>query len=239
MTSKAIVEQWLNTNKITPKGFLLKDLADGNNNVLDLIAFAVTQYPGLTGLKAIVRQFGELEEETNETERVCENLLTELLAIRFVTNVLKERVVRLEALSPHRIDGRRCDIETIAAGNAAAFYDVKDLSIEILGQKPDKQFPGLATFEPVRPDRIRPWLKDRVDSCIAKGANYLIASLPVWHVKFKPGAGKLREDWVKPIYPDYSVLGPNNFKVVQRNTVPVFFKGVYVIRFNEHLLLEF
>ena len=34
MTSKAIVEQWLNTNKITPKGFLLKDLADGNNNVV-------------------------------------------------------------------------------------------------------------------------------------------------------------------------------------------------------------
>jgi hypothetical protein len=239
MTSKAIVEQWLNTNRIAPKGFLLKDLEDGNNNVLDLIAFAVTEYSNLLGLRRIVREFGQLEQETNETERVCENLLTELLAIRFVTNVLKERVVGLEALSPHRIDAKRCDIETIRAANVTAFYDVKDLSSEILGQKPDDKFPGLATFDPVRPDKIRPWLKDRVDSCIAKGANYLIASLPVWHVKSRAGAGKLREDWVKPIYPDYLVLSPNRFRVVQNNAVPAFFKGVYVIRFDEHLLLEF
>lgn len=232
---KTTVEKFLKANGIVPVlGPLREDLDEDNEFGLEYIAYAIRGYPALPGLLPGVKALATVEDGGFENERIYENKLTEFMGIWFVSEVLKEKVVRLESPSPHRKGGKKtCDLET-ATTAGACFYEVKDFSSEILTQVTVDV--GVTSFTPGLPFKIKPWIEGYVQNCIEKGANYLVCSVPAWHVRGRP---KLREDWVKRIYAKYQVLSPSRFRVDHGLSVPGTFKGVYVIRRDEHLLMEF
>lgn len=75
-----------------------------------------------------------------------------------------------------------------------------------------------------------------VANCIEKGANFLICRLPAWHSKGRP---KLSEQWVRPIYPDFTPVGRHSFKVEHGLTTPPWFTGVFVMRRDEQIFFKF
>lgn len=234
-TFKATVETFLSANGIVPvTGLLRKDLDEDNERGLDYIAYAITHYQDLCGVSLGVKLLAAVGDGSSENERIRDNKLTEFMGMWFVSEVLKEKVVRLEAPSSHRMrDKKTCDLET-ATEAGPCFYEVKDLSSEISSQLTVNV--DVTCFTPALPKKITRWIKRQVHKCIEKGANYLVCRLPAWHVNGWP---KLREDWVKRIFPKFDVLSPNRFRVVHGLAVPSTFKGIYVIGRDGHLLMEF
>lgn len=239
MTSiaKAIVEDFLRRNNIAPnpKGALYADLTEDNEYGLEYLAFAITNYSAIPLVGDNIKAFAELGVSDFDKERQYNNRLTEFLGLWFVADVLKEKVVALEGISPHRPHGSKktCDVQSIAGGEEK-FYEVKDFSSEILTQVDVGE--GITVFNPGLPNKIKPWIEKYVQNCVEKGANYLICRVPAWHVRMRP---KLTAKWVQRIYPAFNAISGHGFEVVHGLSLPETFRGVYVVRRDEYLFMKF
>ena len=233
---KTLVEDYLDAHSIVPvAGALQEDLDEDNESGLDLLAYAIENYASLPGVRQNIKAVASLAVNDFDGEREYNNRLTEFFALWFVSEVLKEPITALEATSPNRPSGsnKTCDLQSKSL-SGANFYEVKDFSSEFLTQVP--VYEGVTSFTPGLPWKIKPWIEGYVQNCVEKGANYLICRVPVWHVRKRP---KLSEEWVKRIYSSYTNIPGNRFKVGHGLTLPSFFRGVYVIRRDEHLFMEF
>lgn len=239
MTSshKAVVERFLRTSGVMPVvgGRLEADLMHPNDMALALISYGISCFPGLPGIVDKVKALACVRNGSAHDERIYQNTLTEFMALRFVSEVLNERIVGLESASPNGRGAKKCDLEC-EAGGARRFYEVKDLSSEILSQEAVPNHPGFTFFDPALPPKIRNWIEARIGDCLAKGANYLVCRAPAWHVRNWP---KLTADWVRELYPQFAQIGQASFRVQHGVAIRPFFKGVYLLRRDEHLLLEF
>jgi hypothetical protein len=235
--SKQIVHDYLLQKGITPNpaGALYEDLIEDNEAGLEYLAYAITNYRLLRGVEANISALASIPVTDFDKEREYDNRLTEFMGLWFVSDILKQRIVALEAQSPHRAAGsnKTCDLQSDAEVGAI-FYEVKDFSSEILTQQQVDE--GITTFNPGLPHKIKPWIEGYVQNCVQKGANYLVCRVPAWHVRKRP---KLTADWVKRIYPNFSPIGAHSFSVAHGLTLPASFRGVYVIRRDEHLFMGY
>jgi hypothetical protein len=212
-----------------------EDLKGANDMALEFISYAITCYPTLPGIVDKVKVLARVRNCGPDDERIYQNTLTEFMALRFVAQVLNERIVGLESSSPNGNGAKKCDLESERAG-ARHFYEVKDLSSEVLSQKPAPNHPAFTLFDPALPPKLTKWIEHRIGDCMAKGANYLVCRAPAWHVRNWP---KLTADWVTALYPKFTQTGRTTFRVVNGVVKQPFFKGVYLLRRDEHLLMEF
>jgi hypothetical protein len=234
---KVAVEEYLARKGIIPdpNGALREDLDEDNEMGLDYLAYAIANYHTLPGIEENVRALAQICESDFDKEREYNNRLTEFMGLWFVSEVLQERIVALEAHSPHRPAGSKktCDLKSESAG-VATYYEVKDFSSEILTQVEVDE--GVTAFSPGHPHKINRWIEGYVKNCVQKGANFLLCWAPSWHVRGRP---KLTADWVKRIYPNFSALGGSRFSVTHGMSLPLTFRGVFVMRRDEHLFMEF
>lgn len=235
---KAVVEGFLRTSGVVPVvgGSLEGDLNDANDMALEYISYAIKCYPGLPGILGKVKALARVRNGSADDERIYQNTLTELMALRFVSAVLNERIVGLESSSPNGKGAKKCDLES-EHSRGRRFYEVKDLSSEVLTRKPIAGHVDLWWFDPANVDDVRIWVGRRVRECIEKGANFLMFRPPVGPVRDWP---RPLHKWVTDLYPKFFPIHGDSFRVAGHGiaTQP-FFQGIYLLRNGEHVLMEF
>lgn len=242
MSAVTTTRDFLNANGITPQGALLEDLREHEQG-LESIAYCINHFAAMPALRENIAELAALPNHGVDDERRYDNLLLEFSGARFVHERMGYNVVSIESSSrsvhsPNRTGNKSCDIEA-EKGGVTHFFDVKEMSSEIQSQIPDPTFLGLSSFNVYTPDQWRVWLERMACKCVEKGANFTICLGTIWNAGRKNRKG-LHEGWVKEIFEtDYTALGNDEYQITHSLALPPFFKGIYVIRPDEFLLLRF
>ena len=115
------------------------------------------------------------------------------------------------------------------------YFEVKDLSSEVLSEHPHGADPSLTSLTPKLPSEKRIWIIRKTNEAINKGANYLICRIPVWSSPGRPGLGVR---WLCQLFPIEKRLGQREFKIRFKRSLPDFFNGIYLIKNIRHILIR-
>lgn len=217
-------------------GYLDEDLSSNNQFILGYLAFVLNHHTHLPRLVPLVQSIASIPKGNYVAEGNYLNRLTELMAIRFVSTILKHNLVELEAVSPHRSANtpKTCDIKTKNPDGIETYFETKDESSVIISQKEEPKDPRFSCISPKLAKALENWINGRVNDCIQKGANYLVARAIAWQVN---GALKFTTDWVDAVFPNNSQIDHITFKVALKSQPPDWFKGIYIVSPDDQYLL--
>lgn len=181
---------------------------------------------GIPGAKELIESLAQCHDSNLESERLFENTLTEAFACMFLEQSCAMKIQAIEnrrhpLRSPHaRNSNKSCDI-LATQGKDHLYFEVKDCSIEFNVSR----IAGLRGFTPASDIEKRVWLEKRIKDCFDKGANYLIARLPVWESSSRSGIEAVRD-----VLHEYELESDSQARIQVQFAVPEWFKGIYLIK---------
>lgn len=194
----------------------------------------------MSNLKENIISLAKIQNKNNQSQSKYYNQITEFFGVWFVSHKLCNHVIAMEnspqsvILSPHTANKKSCDIRA-KNGSADLYFEVKDLSKEVLTRQKKKECPDLTFFSPPTPTQKEKWIKNKIRESALKGANYLICRIPIWQSPGVPGFGTR---WVRKIFRDSKKIANKKYLVPVNFQIPPFFKGVYIIKNMKSIFIQ-
>lgn len=210
------VEKYYKKHSIIPGAGLKVDLASNNPNALRYYSHAVKQLHKIAGVNNLLNELAKVErapdeEISHEGERKYHNLLVELHGCYFTHKILKMKILDVEygknkILSPNRIGNRSCDIKCFKKSDTI-YFECKDSSAEIKSGVP---YEGVTITTPLNAYQNKKWLLDKMQEADDKGADYLLAKIPIW----SPYQGKkIYRCWMEKVFENHKRHSCNNYSI--------------------------
>lgn len=209
-----------------------------NRKMLFYYAYAIKHLltvPGIPELLSNLANIGRApdEEKTHEGERGYHNNMVELHGCYFIHQGLKMEIKDVEydghfIHSPNCIGNSSCDIKGHLNGNDY-YFECKDSSKEIVKQEP---FYDVFITSPRTNYGNREWLEEQMQAADKKGADYLLAKIPLWS-QYKNRKRDL--EWMKKVFPYSQHCGRNEFLFTKDAPQCKALKGVYILTLRSAL----
>ncbi|HBJ82872.1 MAG TPA: hypothetical protein DDZ88_03150 [Verrucomicrobiales bacterium] len=189
---------------------------------------------GIPGAFELVHGLAQADDSNLELDRSFENSLTEAFAVWFLETRQGAKIKAVEARSlpvrsPHaRNPNKSCDL--MAEMNSHDIYfEVKDCSLDFGPSRTT----GRRGYTPASDKDTRKWLEKQIKECFNKGANYLIARLPVWESSSCSGLDAIRQ-----VLCEHEVVSQDCASVEMPFQIPAWFKGVFLIKRYGHVFVS-
>lgn len=223
-------------NQIELNGLLASTFDDENFDfVVQIVSHAVNlARAGTPGAHDLIAGLAQSDDTNLESARYFENLLTEAFAAWFLETHQEARIAAIESKShvlrsPHaRNPGKSCDLMAEMRGKIA-YFEVKDCSIDFLPSRTT----GSRGYTPASDKAKRRWLEKQVRECLNKGANYLLARLPVWESSSCAGLDAIRQ-----VLCEHRMIQTNHARINVPFSVPDWFRGIFLIKRNGHVFVS-
>jgi hypothetical protein len=227
------VARYYSDRGITPAAGLDVAMKGKNRRQLRIYAYAVSKLANIPGIAALLSELASVdrdprEEETHSGERRYHNLLVELHSSCFVHKNLGMKIVDVEysghsVLSPNRVGNKSCDIKAERRGEPV-YFECKDSSYEIVSQQP---FYDAHVTTPKTAEGCAAWLMDRLRDSDDKGADYLIAKIPMWS-RYR---GRRRDvEWIAKVLPSSRQVNRKLYELPIEGAQFRNVKGVFILQ---------
>jgi hypothetical protein len=229
---KKTVEKYFNDVGITPVGGLMSDLSLPNRRALIYFAYAVKHFSHIIGVRELLAELANVdrepdEENTHNGERRYHNCLVELHGCYFVHRCLGMEIEDVEynghtVISPGRSGNRSCDIKGHKNG-IGYYFECKDSSWEIVHREP---FYDSYITTPKTYTGCKAWLEERMLAADEKGADFLLAKIPIWS-RYK--GNKRNCEWMLKVFPESHNQGGKQFLLKGSAGTYKNLKGAYIL----------
>jgi hypothetical protein len=210
-----------------PIGAAVREAFLDRHFAAELIAFAISlAKAGVPGALEQVKNVVASETSNADLQRQYENKLTEVFAAWFLSTKRGYHVKAIETKacpirSPHALNvNKSCDL-LVEHGSNEVFCEVKDFSSELLRRYNS----GKRGYDPASDKQKRSWIEEKIQESIQKGAQYLLARLPVWESAETTGV-----EAIQAILGSHTVQSPSEITIEVTFAIPDWFKGVYLIK---------
>lgn len=154
-----------------------------------------------------------------------ESLWTEGFAVWFAKHKLGFEILEIERdgsiKSPYRRKPKSCDILCANPQGDHIYIETKDRAGDFL----KIQNSWLAVYTPQTDEEVKSWLANRVFDCFEKGANLLIARIPVYHPSWRPMQDS---DINFEVFSDHNLRTEIPLRLSE--TPPPHFSGLWIIK---------
>jgi len=240
---KDLIIKQLKEMQISYSSAFLEWLDNVNDNILETIMFTLTNLMNFDGIQDHINSISNVIDLSNDNEREIRNRIAELIACRFIKNVLGYEIAKIESsktsiYSPYRNkDKKSCDILAIA-GTIEHYFEVKDSSTEIMSRKDYGDHIG---YKPATRPYLEEWLYWKINESIEKGATDLFAIVPFWVNPLKDNHKDFFSSWIYSICMTHFKLveqtDANQYKLRIDLKIPDFFKRIILPNRGRHFEL--